>query len=240
MDALLAKVIERHGGLDRWNTASTLTTRLTYGGPFWAFKGRPDFDSTELVEADLHRERIRHVQEGTGQVTEYDIDTDRVTVTAADGSLIDELTNPRASFAGYTGESQWSLAQAAYFRGYATWHYLVEPFLFTWPGVEAREVEPWTEDGESWRVLRVTFPESLHTHTDTQLYYFDDGGLLRRMDYQPVVNGSSRVAHYVSGATEVDGLVVPTRRRIHLRQEDNTPDLSWTPITLDLADVRIR
>ncbi|MGC5285531.1 hypothetical protein [Micromonospora sp. DT231] len=30
------------------------------------------------------------------------------------------------------------------------------------------------------------------------------------------------------------------RRRIHIRQEDRTPDLSWTPITLDLADVRIR
>ncbi|MEK8108958.1 hypothetical protein NKG94_37250 [Micromonospora sp. M12] len=94
MGALLAKVIERHGGLGRWNAASTLTTRLTYGGPFWAFKGRPDFDGTELVEADLHREQIRHVEEGTGRVTEYDRDTDRVTVTAADGSLIDELTNP--------------------------------------------------------------------------------------------------------------------------------------------------
>ncbi|MBM7491472.1 hypothetical protein JOD64_002694 [Micromonospora luteifusca] len=44
----------------------------------------------------------------------------------------------------------------------------------------------------------------------------------------------------MSGATEVNGLVVPTRRRIHISQEDRTPDLSWTPIMLDLADVRIR
>ncbi|MGI5524504.1 hypothetical protein ACQEUX_26700 [Micromonospora sp. CA-259024] len=239
MDALLARVIERHGGLDRWNAASTVTTRITYGGPFWAFKGRPDFDGTELVEADLHREQIRHVHEGTGRVTEYDRQADRVTVTAADGSLIEELTNPRASFAGYTPESQWTLVQAAYFRGYATWHYLVEPFLFTWPGVEAHEVEPWKEGDEVWRGLRVTFPENVDTHNDTQLYYFDDSWLLRRIDYQPVVNGFSPTAHYVSGAVEVDGLVVPTRRRIHIRQEDRTPDLSWTPITLDLADIRI-
>ncbi|MGQ5260551.1 hypothetical protein ACTWLT_07320 [Micromonospora sp. ZYX-F-536] len=240
MDALLAHVVERHGGLDRWNTASTLTARVTYDGPFWEFKGRPEFASTELVEADLHRQQVRHVDQGSGQVVEYDREADRVTVTAANGTLTEELDHPRASFDGYTRESQWSIAQAGYFRAYATWHYLVEPVLFTWPGVEAHEVEPWTENGEVWRGLSVTFPENVDTHNETQLYYFDDGGLLRRMEYQPVVNGYSPTAHYVSGHTRVDGLVVPTRRRIHIRQEDRTPDLSWTPITLDLADVRIR
>ena len=123
-------MIEHHGRTDRWNTASTLTTRLTEGGPIRAFKGRPDFNRTELVEADLHRQRIRHVQQGTGQITEHDSHTDRVTVTGADRSRIDELRNPRASPADHTGESQRTLEQAAYFRGYATWHYLVEPFRF--------------------------------------------------------------------------------------------------------------
>ncbi|MEH1168905.1 hypothetical protein V6V47_26310 [Micromonospora sp. CPCC 205539] len=240
MDPLLASVIERHGGLDRWNAASTLTARITYGGPFWEFKGQPEFAGTELVEADLHRERIRHVQEGTGRITEYDREADRITVTAADGTPIEELTHPRATFDGYAQDSQWTPAQMAYFRGYATWHYLVEPFLFTWPGIEAHEIEPWQENGQAWRGLSVTFPASVDTHSETQLYYFDDSGLLRRMDYQPVVNGNSPVAHYVSGETEVGGLVVPTRRRIHIRQEDRTPDLTWTPITLDLADVHIR
>lgn len=54
--------------------------------------------------------------------------------------------SPRqATFAGYTTETKWSLAQVAYFRSYATWHYLIEPYIFTWPGVEAQEVEPWTK-----------------------------------------------------------------------------------------------
>jgi hypothetical protein len=54
--------------------------------------------------------------------------------------------SPRqATFAGYTTETKWSLAQVAYFLSYATWHYLIEPYIFTWPGVEAQEVEPWTK-----------------------------------------------------------------------------------------------
>ncbi|MEV1147745.1 hypothetical protein [Micromonospora sp. NPDC049799] len=86
----------------------------------------------------------------------------------------------------------------------------------------------------------MTYPEDIDTHSETQRYYFDDSGLLRRMDYQPAVNGDTPVAHYVSDEIEVGGLIVPTRRRIRIRQEDGTPDLSWTPITLDLADVRVR
>jgi hypothetical protein len=35
------------------------------------------------------------------------------------------LDNPRATFDGYTPDTTWSLAQTAYFRSYATWHYLV-------------------------------------------------------------------------------------------------------------------
>ncbi|MHA7264591.1 hypothetical protein ACX80W_15470 [Arthrobacter sp. TMN-37] len=239
MNTLLEQVVAANGGLDRWKNLTTSTARITYGGPFWEFKGQPDVVGTDLVEASLQEERTRHTQEGTGRVVEYDKKTDRVTVTAADGTLIEELNNPRASFEGYTPETQWSLAQIAYFRSYATWHYLVEPYLFAWPGVDTQEVEPWEENGETWRVLSVTFPSSIDTHSTTQLYYFNAAGRLRRMDYEPAVNGATPVAHYIRDEAEVDGLVVPTKRHIHIRNEDRTPDLSWIPIEIDLSDIRI-
>jgi hypothetical protein len=97
-------------------------------------------------------------------------------------------------------------------------------------------VEPWTENGQTWRVL--TFPDSIDVHSATQLYYFDDAGLLRRMDYQPVVNGDTPVAHYIRGEATFDGIVVPTKRHIHPRTEDGTPYLSFLPITLDLSDIK--
>ncbi|RJU03262.1 hypothetical protein D6T65_04055 [Arthrobacter frigidicola] len=239
MATLLEQVLEANGGLDRWKNLNTFTARIAYGGPFWEFKGQPDVVGTDLVEASLQEQRTRHTQEGTGRVIEYDKKSDRVTVTAADGTLIEELTNPRASFEGYTFETQWTLAQMYYFRSYATWHYLVEPYIFTWPGVETQEVEPWNENGETWRVLSVTFPSSIDTHNTTQLYYFDAAGHLRRMDYQPEVNGNAPGAHYIRGEAEVDGLIIPTKRHIHIRNDDRTPDLSWVLIEIDLSDITI-
>lgn len=44
-----------------------------------------------------------------------------------------------------------------YFIGYAFWNYPTTPFLFTYPGVRAREIEPWQESGLTWRLLHVSF-----------------------------------------------------------------------------------
>ncbi|MFE4995517.1 hypothetical protein ACFRH4_30010 [Streptomyces mirabilis] len=238
MDALLARVLEAHGGLDRWKSLSTISARITYDGPFWEFKGHADFGGTEITEAHVQEEYLRQVQESTGRTVVFDKRADRVTVADAGGKIIEVLDNPRATFDGFTAETPWSLGQIAYFRSYATWHYLVEPYLFTWPGVEAHEVEPWTDNGQTWRVLSVTFPDSVDTHSKAQLYYFDDAALLRRMDYQPKVNGDAPVAHYIRDARTFDGIVVPTERHVHHRNEDGTPDLSWIPITLNLSDIK--
>ncbi|MGW3668469.1 hypothetical protein [Streptomyces sp. NPDC005141] len=238
MDALLARVLEAHGGLDRWQSLSAVTARITYGGPFWEFKGHTDFAGTEITEAHIQEGYIRQVQESTGRTVVFDKKADRVTVADAAGKVIEVLDSPRATFDGFTPNTSWSLGQIAYFRSYATWHYLVEPYLFTWPGVEAHEVEPWTEDDHTWRVLSVTFPDSIDSHSTTQLYYFDDAGSMRRMDYQPKVNGDTPVAHYIREAESVDGIVVPTERHVLTRLDDRTPDLSWIPITLDLDDIK--
>lgn len=237
MSDLLAKVIDAYGGFDRYNQVSTIELDVTYGGPFWDFKGHADFAGTEATIADLHSQKITQLNLETGRKVEFDQEKSLVTVTSANGTVLDNLKNPRDTFEGYTPDTKWSLAQIAYFRSYATHFYLPEPFLFAWPGAVTEEIDPWSENGESWRGLSVTFSKNMDTHNETQKYYFDDSGLLRRMDYQPVVNGYSPTAHYVSGHKEIDGLVVATRREIRIRQDDGTPDLSWLPISLDLTNI---
>lgn len=135
MDALLARVVEVHGGLERWKNLSTLTARITAGGPFWEFKGHPDFAGDDVVEASLQKERIVHRRLATGRTFVYDRESDRVTVTGPGGEVLVDLREPRSTFDGYGRETPWSLGQIAYFRGYAVWHYLTEPYVFTWPGV---------------------------------------------------------------------------------------------------------
>lgn len=241
MPTLLESVIAAHGGQERWDQFTTLTARYQVGGPFWLSKGQPGLLGDELVVADTRSEKIRFTRQDeqqAGRVIEFDNDVLRVQVTDASGGLIAEWRDPRASFLGLDSNSRWDVPQTAYFISYATWHYLTEPFLFAYPGVQTSEIEPWAEDGQTWRVLRVTYPENIATHNPTELYYFDSNFMQRRMDYQPEVNGFSPTAHYQYAEQVFDGIVIPTQRRIHHRRADRTADRSIAYITLDLSDVK--
>jgi hypothetical protein len=238
MNDLLNFVIERHGGIERWQQASTLTAAVNCHGVFWAFKGQPRRLGVESVTAAIHRQRITMTPFGDGSSLEFDAVLDRVRITDSGGGVQDELRAPRLSMAGYTGDTQWSATQTGYFISYAAWIYLLEPFLFTLPGVRTREIEPWSEVGETWRRLEVTFPAQIATHSTVQTYYFDaDSGLQRRMDYSPDVNGNPLVAHYTTEHHDFDGLIVPTRRRVLIRNEKGIADQSFCAILLDVRDV---
>ncbi len=103
----------------------------------------------------------------------------------------------RTSFDGYDHSTPWEAAQVSYFSSYAMWTYLTSPFLFTYPGVEAHEIEPWQEDGQTWRRLKVTFPDTIVTHSQEQTFYYDADGMQRRMDYIVDINGSVEIAHLI-------------------------------------------
>jgi len=124
-----------------------------------------------------------------------------------------------------------------YFLGYANWNYFTTPFLFSYPGLVANEIEPWHEAGQTWRRLQVRFPSSIATHNPEQVFYFDSTGLQRRMDYVTEVLGSTLVGHYSSQYRSFDGLSVATRRRIFRRNPDNTVNLNQPSITLDSRNV---
>ncbi|MFD8339302.1 hypothetical protein ACFV42_42795 [Streptomyces solisilvae] len=241
MNDLLDFVIDRHGGIGRWRDASTVSAIVHFHGSFWALKGHPDRLSTETVTAAINRQYISMTPYGAGNNLEFDAEADRIRISGAGGDVCDELTAPRRSMAGYTKDTQWSAAQTGYFVSYATWMYLLEPYLFTLPGVTTREIEPWTEVGETWRRLEVTFPKSIATHSTVQTYYFDaDTGLQRRADYTPYVIGQSLVTHYTTEHQDFDGLLAPTRRRVLLRHKQGITDQSLCVILLGVSDVRLR
>src|SRR5260370_870936 len=78
-----------------------------------------------------------------------------------DGRFIEERTDPRASYPVFNDSARWDAIQVAYFTSAAVWNHLAEPFVFTYPGVQAREIEPWREDGQIWRRLAIKFPASI-------------------------------------------------------------------------------
>jgi hypothetical protein len=184
MNDLLDFVLDAHGGLKRWSAVSTLTAKLAVGGPFWGRQGFPDAFLDETLTIDTRRQHAVFTPwTAPGQSLTFDTDPERVVLQTANGQTTDSRTNLRSSYAGYDLYSPWDALQVGYFLSYGMWNYLTTPFLLTYPGVQAREISPWQEDGQTWRRLHVTFPASITTHSAEQVFYFGADGLLRRLDY---------------------------------------------------------
>jgi hypothetical protein len=237
---LLDLALDGHGGLDRWRTIETVTATITLAGGLLALKGRPDgLGGVVKAAADTSIPRLTFTPFPGGASGVFD--ADRVAVKSESGEE-EALDGARASFDKLELGDPWDDLHLLYFTGYAMWNYLVTPFFLTRPGFALEEIEPWQEEGETWRRLRVEFPDDVPTHCPEQVFYFDDVGRLRRLDYAPeVVYPKSPIpaAHYCYDHKEFSGLVLPTRRRVYRRQDDGTPATDQVVVELDIQDVSV-
>jgi hypothetical protein len=217
---LLDKVIEAHGGLERWNRVKSIDVTFNFSGAFLELKGYPGhFQPTITIDAENPKSVIRHLP-GTNPDDRGCFDYDKTWLEASDGSILKEYKQTRSSFKDHIRTTQWDDLQLTYFISYAMWNYLSIPYLFIRPDFTSRELEPHTEDGKIWRVLEVTYPDGFPTHTKVQKFYFDaDEFLLRRMDYVTDV-AKGVAAHLCWDHKKIDGLVFPTLRRIVRREGD--------------------
>ncbi|MGB0094938.1 MAG: hypothetical protein WBP81_20690 [Solirubrobacteraceae bacterium] len=86
-----------------------------------------------------------------------------------------------------------------------------------------------------WRSLLVTYPATIVAHTRPQTYYFDEAGLLRRLDYSVDILGGGPAVHYPSECREFDGIMVPTKRRVCVRNSDGSPVRDSVSIAIDVT-----
>ena len=240
-DDLLDAAIATAGGRELWNGLRALNIDISIGGPIWARKGWPkDKTFDQVLTADTTDEHIVFTPfTRPDQQMGFDAAADSVTMQTLDGHPVEKLQPARADFKGMLRFSPWDATHLGYFLGYACWNYFTTPFLFTYPGVVAREIEPWHEAGQTWRRLQVRFPRSIATHNPEQVFYFDSEGLQRRMDYIVEINGSTLVGHYTSRYKNFGGLQVATRRRVFRRNPDNTVNLNLPSITLDIHNIEL-
>jgi hypothetical protein len=240
-DDLLTRVLQVHGGLDNWSQVGSLTAELSLGGPFWGWKGWPDVYTNQTVRIDTAREHITFepfTRPGRVSTLDVNAERERVEIREADGELVEARDNPRGTYPVYENDTPWDAVQVAYFTSAATWNYLTAPFVFTYPGVRATEIEPWDENGETWRRLAVTFPASIANHNPDQVFYYDESFHQRRMDYQPDVTGSP-IAHYTHNPKMIDGFLFYTMRLVHLRDENNVANQDFAPITIDTDSITV-
>ncbi|GAB3573130.1 hypothetical protein [Hymenobacter daeguensis] len=237
MNSLLRKTIEAHGGLERWHRLERLTVKAKFGGGLWGIKGQAEIMAHELaVTVQLHREWTSHRPFGAPDHRTA-VTPGRVLIETTAGAVVEELLNPRASFAGHTLYTPWTPPQLAYFIGYGMWNYLTFPFTFALPGCRIAELGPWEENGETWQRMQVTFPDSIATHCPVQTYYVAEDGLIRRHDYDVDINGGTPGAHYFSEHTTVAGITLPTQHRIFIRNADLTHEPEPLIVSIDVRAI---
>jgi len=236
MSDLLSRVLDAHGGIARWKSFEKVQATIVTGGGFFPLKGLIQDPSPRRMTAWLHEERASVTPYGAAdQRTAFT--PGRIAIEKLDGTLVAERRAPRDSFAGHQMATPWDPLHRAYFNGYAMWTYLTTPFLLGMEGVLVEETEPWQEGGETWRVLRATFPGSLETHSLVQEFFFGDDLLLRRHDYSVIIAGGFLAAQLTSDYVVANGVRLPTKRRAYTRGPDRRPILDMLMVSIDLADV---
>jgi hypothetical protein len=236
MNGLLKLAIEGHGGLRRWEQLSRFRVAASITGAIWALKGQPGLLDGVVLAGETRDQRLTITPfPRPGQYATWE--PYRQTIETADGMLIAERRDSTARFAGTTRAAPWDELQAAYFVGEANWNYAVAPFIFARGDFETEENGTWSEDGQTWRRLLVTYPDTIVAHHRRQTYYFDHDGLLRRLDYSVDVLGGGPAVNYPSRYREFDGIMVPTRRRVYVRQPDGTPVPGPVSVAIDITNV---
>jgi hypothetical protein len=236
MNSLAQQTIDAHGGFERLRRFEHVSAHLLNGGVLWALKHQQGVLDDVHVRVALRREWASHSPFLKPNLR-TSFEPQRVAIETTDGGVVEERLQPRDSFVGHGVDTPWDRLQLAYFAGYAMWTYLTTPFLFAMDGVATEELQPWQENGETWRRLKVTFPQSIATHSTVQTFYFGSDGLLRRHDYDTEVLGGSPAAHYVHEYQEFSGILVPTKRRVFGRRPDGTPAPDPLLVTIDLSEV---
>jgi hypothetical protein len=215
---LLDLAMNAHGGLARWNEISSITIDVSITGAIWYAKAQPDVLMNIVMVADTARERVTTSFVGEDRTTVFE--PGRVVVQRSDGTILETSDDPEGLFAGQTADSPWDAVHVAYFSGEALWTYLNTPFLYAQPRFTHEEIAPVEVGGETWRRLKVTFPEEVKSHTREQIFCFGSDGLLRRHDYSVDILGGATGLNYASDYREVDGLMFATKRRVYAYEGD--------------------
>ena len=236
---LLNKSIEAHGGLKRWKTINEIAVRIRCGGV--ALPLRFKFGVFKSYEARISTTKPHILFSPFGGKGNRGVFLgDTVRIESDKGQVLAERTNAKAAFSNLRHKFYWDHLDALYFGGYAIWNYFSAPFLFLPEDFQIQEIEPWKENSQTWRRLKVFFPPNIPTHSREQVFYFNSEGLLMRIDYTAEVFGNwARAAHFCRGHKNFSGLIIPTSRQVLPRKDDGSPrsfpTLVW--IEVDQASV---
>jgi hypothetical protein len=237
MNELLKLAVSAHGGLERWNKVKDIKVVASITGGIWYVKGKGDFLKSVVLTADTRKERL--TVDFPGQDKRGVFEPNRIVIEKADGTLIEARDNPIKSFEGQQRDTPWDDFHVLYFVGEALWTYLNTPFLYTHEGFSSEEIPSIQVEGETWRRLKVTFPDNVKSHTREQISCLGPDGLLRRHDYTVDILGGATGLNYASDYRNVDGIIVPTKRRVYAYEGDYQLVKEPLLVAIDMGEITL-
>src|ERR1700758_4510032 len=120
MNEFLVKIIDAHGGTDRWHWNEKVEATIVSGGGFFALKDVPQDSNPRRMTVWLDEERSSVSPYGApDQRTMFT--PERIAIEKLDGTMVAERYAPRDSFAGHQMNRPWDPLHRAYFNGEALW-----------------------------------------------------------------------------------------------------------------------
>jgi hypothetical protein len=237
MNELLKLAINAHGGLERWNKVKAIKVAASITGAIWWVKSKGDFLKNVVLTVETRKERL--TVDFPDQDKRAVFEPNRLVVETVTGTMIAARDNPVKSFEGHKRETPWDDIHVAYFAGEALWTYLNTPFLYTHEGFVSEEISAIKVEGETWRRLKVTFPDNVKSHTREQISCFGPDGLLRRHDYTVDILGGATGLNYASDYRDVDGIIVPTKRRVYAYEGDYQLVKEPLLVAIDMGEITL-
>lgn len=212
--SVVEKILEAHGGRRRWESITSLEAEISARGFLFTAKRCPVLRRVS-VTAMAREPRFRfHDYPSPGMTGEL-IGNEEVRILGSAGRVVASRANPRAAITGPGKLLRWDSLDFVYFGGYATWNYLMLPWLLLRDGVAVETVPPRPGLPPAWTCLRARFPATIPTHCTTQLFFFDERLHLRRHEYVAQVVGPwAHAAHFCEDYRSFGGFTAPTRRRV--------------------------
>jgi len=237
VNELLSQAVNAHGGLDRFNKLTEIKVAASITGAIWYVKGQPDTLKDVVLTASTKTERVMIDFPTQNKRTIFE--PNRVTLEKPVGTRIEARDNPEKSFEGHQRDTPWDDIHVTYFAGEALWTYLNTPFLYTHPGFTTEEISPIQQENETWRRLKITFPDHIKSHTRQQISCFGPDNLLRRHDYTVDILGGATGLNYATNYRNVDGIIIPTTRRIYAYDGDYQRVPEPLLVAIDMAEITL-
>lgn len=141
MIEMLRRILDVHGGLDRWNGYNKVEATIVSGGGFLPLKGVLQDRSPRRMTVWLHEQRSSVFPYGSADQCSV-VMPERIAIEKKDGRLVAERRAPKDSFAGHQMSTHWDalIVLISTARRFGT--ILRRPFFSRWMVYTGRKRRP--------------------------------------------------------------------------------------------------